>query len=232
MSALTAGCSVIRRRSRIHVVDDFRRSPDAATAPMMPTPRRNPLRRGSSSPNPATVWSAPVASSSSIRTPSVATIICRASLQRQPRDAVQIEQRRELLREAVDQIDFAIEVQHLGAERLLLGIPGHEMVAGAPPTGPRRARTAGPSRAPGRRPVSSASVAAPSPEPRHGACCPSASSTATGDAERTRRSRSKGAGIPLTPQRAAGRARESSRQSPRTSRAFCSSASGSNGFVM
>ena len=52
--------------------------PLAAIAPTMPTPRRKPVRRGSSSPNPATVVNSP-SSSSSITAPSVATMRWRAS---------------------------------------------------------------------------------------------------------------------------------------------------------
>ena len=116
--------------------------PLAAIAPMMPSPRRKPLEPGISSPKPATAVSAPVASSSSITTPSVATIRCRASCRVSARDALQVEQRRQLLREAVDQVDLAIEVQHLGAERLALGLA---LRPDAPAASPRRAAARRPS---------------------------------------------------------------------------------------
>ena len=49
-------------------------------------------------------------------------------LQRELGDALEVEQRRQLLREAVDQVDLAIEVQHLGAERLALDLAGHQVI--------------------------------------------------------------------------------------------------------
>ena len=58
----------------------------------------------------------------------MATIRCRASCERQPGHALDVEQRGELLGEAVNQIDFAVEVQDLGAERVTLRFFRDEMI--------------------------------------------------------------------------------------------------------
>jgi hypothetical protein len=49
-------------------------------------------------------------------------------LQREAGDAIQIEQRRELFRKAVDQVDLAIQIQDLCCERLLLRGARDEML--------------------------------------------------------------------------------------------------------
>ena len=77
ISALTVVCSVTRRGSRSTSLT-ISPTPVCAIVPMMPWPRRKPWSTGISSPKPATEVSTPLSSSSSMITPSVATIICRA----------------------------------------------------------------------------------------------------------------------------------------------------------
>ena len=116
--------------------------PLAATAPTMPRPRGSRRARGSSSPKPATVDSVPSfveqhdgAVGGDDRVPGFA--------QRELGHALDVEQRRQLLREAVDQIDLAIEVQHLGTERLALHLLRHQVIEQRG-DGPRRFGSAHP----------------------------------------------------------------------------------------
>ena len=152
-------------------------------------------------------------------------------LQRELRDALDVEQRRQLLREAVDQIDLAIEVQHLGAERLLLDViatPGVEQrrhgrrVALGPATQPSTLRRrASPGTRPRRRQrgaVEHAPVGVLDGTRGRRAPRPRAVSSASR------------AG--LAPRICRRRDAAHHGQRPSTSRAFSSRASGSNGLVM
>ncbi len=73
MSALMAVWLIVRRGS-LSTSLTTSPIPFAATAPVMPSPRRKPRMPGNSSPNPAMVFRSPVSSSSSSTIPSVATM--------------------------------------------------------------------------------------------------------------------------------------------------------------
>ena len=113
---------------------------------MMPCPRRKPGSAGSSSPKPATDVSAPVSSSSSMISAVGGDDQVPRLLQRELRHALDVEQRRQLLGEAVDQVDLAIEVQHFGAERLALACRVATRCSSSVATAPRLAPARTPSR--------------------------------------------------------------------------------------
>ena len=163
--------------------------------------------------------------------PSVATIRWRASLQRELRDALDVEQRRQLLREAVDQVDLAVEVQHLGAERLaldLLGRPGDRAAWPRParPAGPRTQPSGVPSWSTGKARGAAGAAASPA------SSRPSRSSTATGAPSAAASASTTARAPPWLPTTCLVRRGSRAAHRPSTSRAFSSSASGSNGLVM
>ena len=154
-------------------------------------------------------------------------IECRASRSVRLGHALDVEQRRQLLREAVDQVDFAIEVQDLGTERLALHFLRHQVLEQRR-DGPRRLGSAHP---PERCPVVLHGVARRRGRPRHLAGQEAAIGVFDGHASADRR----GDGVddcPGTAPAADQLAQADAAHRPSTSRAFISSASGSKGLVM
>jgi hypothetical protein len=151
-------------------------------------------------------------------------------LQREVRHALDVEQRRQLLGEAVDQVDLAIEVQDLGAERLAFDLLRDQMVE------QRRDR---PGARRSRHPPELL-LGVRDREARARARVLSLTvQQATGgilDAHRhaqcVRQGGHQRAGALLPADDVTQRDAAHCIHRPRTSRAFCSSASGSNGLVM
>ena len=148
-------------------------------------------------------------------------------LQRQPRDALDIEQRSQLLREAVNEIDLAIEMQHLGTERFALHFFGDQVIEQTG-DGPGLHGTRNPSetRLSEHHRKASRAVA------RRHAMQQAAFSVLDGHVptQRGGDGRHERLRLRLAPD---DLSEVSSRHySPSTSRAFCSSASGSKGLVM
>ena len=201
--------------------------PLAAIAPMMPWPRTKRPTPDQACPKPAIGVRTPVASSSRAMAPSVACDELPGLFEGELGDAIEVEQRRQLLGEGVDEVDLPVEVQDLGAERLLFGLPGGEAFE-------QRGDGVGAGRA-GHPPDVLVQV-----RHRHARAAAgggvAVEQHALGVLDRDRRPerlgdlRDEGPRVALAPDDLLEDWWHAYR--PSTSRAFCSSASGSNGLVM